>query len=316
MGLYPKEIKYYLALIGIPQGPYSNIYLVDAVNGDDDNPGDRWTKPLKTVAAAYAKCTTGQNDVVLVLGQATANAIATALDWAKDYTHLVGLSANLPGVGQRCRLTGSSAADLSYVVDFQGDGCIVHNIQFYNGNDAAADSGAAIVSGDRNHFVNCFFAGMGSATAAARAGSYSLKLTGAENCFERCSVGLATQCRTAANTELWMTGECNRNQFRDCEIISWSVTAGKFGVKLDASAVPYTLLFKNTAFVNLNSDNGASGGKPDNAISDAATPMHQIVLQGDCPLVGYDGWADTVTYVYGAGAVPNAGYGIAINPTT
>lgn len=316
MSLYPKEIKYYLALAGIPQGPNTNIYLVDAVNGLDTNPGDRWTKPLKTVAAAYAKCTTGQNDVVLVLGSATANAIATALDWAKDYTHLVGLSADLPGVGQRCRLTGSAAVDLAYVVDFQGDGCIVKNIQFYNGHDAAADSGAVIVSGERNHFVNCFFAGMATATAAARAGSYSLKLTGGENCFERCSVGLATQCRTAANTELWMTGECNRNQFRDCEIISWSVTAGKFGVKLDASAVPYTLTFKNTAFVNLNSDNGASGGKPDNAISDAATPMHLIVLQGDCPLVGYDGWADTVTYIYGAGAQPNAGYGIAVNPTT
>jgi len=316
MGLFPKAVSEYLAMVGIPRGPYSQVYIVDPVNGSDSNPGLSFKQPLKTVAAAYALCTTNQHDVVLFLGMASADNPAAAIDWAKSYTHLVGMSAPLPGVGQRCRLVGTAALDLDYIIDFQGSGCIVKNIQFYQGNDAAEDSGAVIVSGSRNHFENCFFAGMGHATAAARAGSYSLKVTGAENCFERCTVGLATMVRAAANTELWLTGECNRNEFRDCEIVSWSVTAGKFGVKLDASAVPYTLVFKNTAFINLNSDNGAAGGKPDNAISDAATPMHQIVLWGDCPLVGYDGWADTATYVYGAGAVPNAGYGIAVNPTT
>lgn len=316
MALYPKQIIEYLAVSGVPRSMYSNIYVVDPVNGSDSNAGDRWNSPLKSVEAAYAKCTANQNDVVLMIVGATADSPTVALDWAKSYTHLIGLSGNLPGVGQRCRLVGSAALDLDYIVDFQGNGCIVKNIQFFQGNDAAEDSGAVIVSGSRNHFENCFFAGMGHATAAARAGSYSLKVTGAENCFERCTIGLATMCRTAANTELWLTGECNRNQFRDCDFASWSVTAGKFAVKLDASAVPYTTVFKNCAFINLNSDNGASGGKPDNAFSDAATPMHQIVLWGDCPLVGFDGWGDTVTYIYGAGAVPNAGYGIAINPTT
>jgi hypothetical protein len=316
MGLFPRNLSEYVALLGIPQGPYSNIFIVDPINGSDSNPGTSFKQPLLTVAAAYALCTTNQNDAVLLVGGPTANSPAAAIDWAKSYTHLIGLSGDLPGCGQRTRLVGTAAVDSSYIVDFQGNGCIVKNIQFYQGNDAAADSGAAIVSGSRNHFVNCFFAGMGHATAAARAGSYSLKVTGAENAFERCTVGLASQCRTAANTELWLTGECNRNKFIDSEIVSWSVTNGKFGVKLDASAVPYTLLFKNTAFYNLNSDNGASGAKPDNAISDAATPMHQIILQGDCPLVGYDGWADTVTYVYSAAAVPAAGFGIAVTPTT
>lgn len=316
MGLFPKAVNEYLALIGIPRGPYSNVYVVDPVNGNDSNPGTTFQQPLLTLAAAYALCAANQHDVVLMVSGATALNPAAALDWAKSYTHLVGMSGDLPGVGQRCRIVGTAALDLNYIIDFMGNGCIVKNIQFFQGNDAAEDSGAVIVSGSRNYFLNCFFAGMGHATAAARAGSYSLKVTGAENCFERCTIGLASMCRAAANTELWLTGECNRNKFIDSEIVSWSVTAGKFGVKLDSSAVPYTLLFKNTAFYNLNSDNGASGGKPDNAISDAATAMHLIILQGDCPLVGYDGWADTATYVYGAGAVPNAGYGIAVNPTT
>ena len=186
---------------------------------------------LLTLAAAYAKCTDAQHDTILVLSGATALNPAAALDWAKSYTHLIGLSGNLPGVGQRSRIVGTAALDLAYLIDFQGSGCVVKNIQFFQGNDAASDSGAVIVSGSRNYFENCFFAGMGHATAAGRAGSYSLKLTGAENCFERCTIGLATMCRTAANTELWMTGECNRNQFRSCDIVSWCVTAGKFLVE-------------------------------------------------------------------------------------
>jgi len=316
MSLFPKAVNEYLALVGIPRGPYTNIFIVDPVNGSDSNPGKTFEAPLKTLEAAYALCTTNQHDTVLMVSGATADNPAAAIDWAKDYTHLIGLSGDLAGVGQRCRVVGTAALDLSYIVDFQGDGCIVKNIQFYQGADAAADTGAVKVSGDRNYFENCFFAGMGHATAAARAGSYSLKLTGAECTFKRCSIGMASMVRAAANTELWMTGECNRNKFIDCEFISWSVTAGKFLVKLDASAVPYTLQFENCLFNNLNSNNGASGTALTNAISDAATPMHHIILRGDNPLVGASGWADTVTYIYGAGAVPAAGYGIAVNPTT
>lgn len=313
MGLYPKAISEYLALVGIPRGPYSNVYIVDPVNGSDSNTGTTFAKPLKSVEAAYDLCTTNQHDVVLFLGMASADNPTAAIDWAKSYTHLVGMSAPLPGVGQRCRLVGTAALDINYIVDFQGSGCIVKNIQFFQGNDAAEDSGAVIVSGSRNYFENCFFAGMGHATAAARAGSYSLKVTGAENCFERCTIGLATMCRGAANTELWLTGECNRNQFRDCDIVSWSVTAGKFLVKLDSSAVPYTLTFRNCIFSNLNSDNGASGTVLTDAITDGATAMHHIYLH-NCLGEGFTGWADTATYIFSADAAPNNGFGLGLNP--
>lgn len=316
MSLFPKAATYYQALIGIPRGPNSNVYVVDPQSGSDSNPGTTFEQPLATIAAAYALCTANQNDVVLLVGGPTANALAAALDWAKAYTHLIGLSADLPGVGQRARVTGSASADLTYLIDFQGAGCIVKNVQFFNGADADADSGAVIVSGGRCYFENCFFAGMGHATPAARAGSYSLKVTGDECTFKRCSIGLATIVRSAANTELLLSGECNREKFIDCEFISWSVTAGKFLVKLDSTAVPYTLQFENCLFNNLNSNNGASGTALSNAISDGATPMHHIILRGDNMLVGVTGWADVVTYIYSAAPVPNAGYGVSVNPTT
>jgi len=298
MSLFPKSASQFQALVNIPRGPNSNVYVVDPQSGSDDNPGTSFEAPLLTVLAAYNKCTANQNDVVLLVGGPTANALAASLVWSKAYTHLVGLSGDLAGVGQRARITGSSALDLTYLINFSGAGCIVKNVQFFNGGDADADAGAVIVSGGRCYFENCFFAGMGHATPAGRAGSYSLKLTGDECTFKRCSIGLATIVRSAANAELWMTGECNREKFIDCEFISWSNTAGKFLVKLDASAVPYTTQFENCLFNNFCSNNGATGTALSNAISDAATPYHQIILRGDNPLVGVTGYADTVTYIF------------------
>ena len=303
------------ALVNIPRGPNSQIFCVDPQVGSDSNAGTSFEKPLLTLKAAYDKCTANQNDIVLLVGGPTANALAAAFDWAKAYTHLIGLSGDLPGVGQRARVTGSAALDLAYLIDFQGAGCIVKNVQFFNGGDLDADAGAVIVSGGRNYFENCFFAGMGHATPAARAGSYSLKLTGDECTFKRCTIGMATILRAAANAELWMAGECNREKFIDCEFVCWSNTAGKFLIKLDATAVPYTTQFENCLFNNFKSNNGAAGTNLTDAISDAATPFHQIILRGDNPLVGVTGYSNVVGNVYSAWPVPNAGYGVAINPT-
>ena len=318
MSLYPKKALYYQALIGIPRGPNSNVFVVDPLAGSDSNTGATFESPLATIAAAYALCTTNQNDVVLLVGGPTGNALAAALDWTKSYTHLVGLSADIPGTGQRCRVTGSATVDAAYLIDFQGNGCIVKNVQFFNGNDAAADSGAAIVSGDRNHFENCFFAGMGHATAGARAGSYSLKVNGGEeNFFKRCTFGLQTIIRAAANAELVMAGDCYRNKFQDCEFVSWSVTAGKLLVSFLAASVPWTTQFENCLFNNLDmSAGGADGASIDNAFGDASTAKHQIILRGNAQFVGCTGVGDVVTNIFGAGPVPNAGYGLSINPTT
>jgi hypothetical protein len=45
MGLYPKNIREYLDLQGIPYGPDSEAYLVDEVSGSDSNPGKTFESP-------------------------------------------------------------------------------------------------------------------------------------------------------------------------------------------------------------------------------------------------------------------------------
>ncbi|NLE76513.1 MAG: hypothetical protein GX605_07145, partial [Chloroflexi bacterium] len=214
MGLFPKAIGEYLSVAGIPRGPLSKVYIVDPTNGSDSNPGTTFQAPLKSVAAAYAKCAANRNDVVLFVPGPTADNPTAAMVWAKDFTHLVGLGLPLPGMGQRCRVVNHADNDLAVLFTLSGSGCIVKNIQFYDGKDKAEDGAAVLVSGSRNSFENVFVAGMGHATPAARAGSYSLKVTGSENFFKDCTVGLDTVIRAAANSELVVAGA--RNAFQHC----------------------------------------------------------------------------------------------------
>lgn len=318
MGLFPRNLNEYVASLGLPRGPLSQAFLVDTVNGSDSNDGESWEAPLKSIEAAFAKCTADRHDTILFLANDTADNPAAAIDWNKDYTHLVGIGCELPGVGQRCRIVGTAALDLSQVITFSATGCIVKNVQIYNGNDAAADSGAAIVSGSRNYFENVMFAGMAHATPGARAGCYSLSLTGSENAFKRCSIGLQTIIRAQANAELLISGtDCMRNKFIQCELLSWSVTAGKLLVKFAAGSVPWSTQFEDCLFNNLDmTAGGADGASIDNAIGDSSTAKHHIILRGNNTFVGCTGIADTVTNVYSAQDAPNAGFGLAVNPTT
>lgn len=317
MGLFPKNLNEFVALAGIPRGPYSKIFIVDPVNGNDNHAGTSFQAPLKSVAAAYAKCTADRHDVVLMLAGDTADYPTAAINWAKDHTHLIGLSGDLPGMGQRCRIVNHADNDLAVLFTLSANGCIIKNVQFFDGKDKAEDGACVLVSGSRNFFKNVFFAGMGDGTAlgpATRAGSYSLKVSGSENYFEDCTIGVDTVVRSAANAELIVSGI--RNRFVHCDIRSNSVTAGKFLVMVDNSGGDLRdTIFDDCLFFNFT-ENWANG--IDNAFDmPAGGSTHFVILRGACQLVGVNsGWADTVTHMYSAGAAPNAGFGVSLTPTT
>jgi len=158
------------ALAGIPFGPKAKYYFVDPVNGDDGNPGTDLAKPLAGLEAAYAKCVADQHDTVFFIAGDTACNPAAAIDWAKDYTHLIGIGSPLHGVGQRCRILGLAATALSPLITVSGTGCIFKNLQF-NNEYATGAVGVAVVTGLRNYFENVFFMAPSGVTGA----SYSLR---------------------------------------------------------------------------------------------------------------------------------------------
>lgn len=311
MGLYPARVK--PEALGMPTARNAKVWFVDTVVGSDGASGHSPQRPLKTVAEAYDRCVDGRNDVVAMCGRAAADVQSQPLVWAKDFTHLVGLSADLPGTGQRCRIIGKADVDLAVVAKIEGSGCIFRNLQFYNGADKAEDSGAVIVSGARCEFTNVMFAGMGHATPAARAGAYSLKLDKAAECFfHNCHIGLDTIVRGAANAELVMAGPVLRNTFRGCRFVSASEEAGKVLVALTPSAGGSAFnSFEDCLFYN-------QSGNWANTLTDAFkivgnTGTYHIRLRG-CQLIGVTGWADDTARIYITDAQPHNTAGTSTTP--
>ena len=291
MGMYPTNLNEFVASMGIPRGPKSNAYLYDPVNGSDSNTGKSWLKPLKTLIAAEDRCVGDQHDVVLALSGDTADNPNAAIVWDKDYTHLIGLSSDVYGLGQRSRVVTQAGIAVSPGITLSGNGCIIKNMQFYNEKAAGEAAGCGIITGSRNYLRNVFL----MSPAAPDAGSYSLKLSGAENVFYRCTIGQHTNPRTAASYNLWLHGAGNvsRNKFVKSEFLSWASSADHVHVLVDAdmAAVPHMTQFEDCLFDNV-------GTNLTESINDNSTAAgHQILLLGKNSFAGVSAVGATLTYI-------------------
>jgi hypothetical protein len=287
------------------------VFFVDVANGTAGGSGKTPADATNSILTAYGYCTDGKNDCVVVIGSGSAWAPTATLAWAKSYTHLIGAAVPLPGMGNRCRIEAAASADITPVITVSGSGCLFSNIKCNNMHDAASDSGCILVSGSRNMFVDCEIFGMGSTQAGARAGSYSVNVTGEENHFLRTTIGADTVLRAAANSELLVSNA--RNSFSDCTFRSNCVTAGKFMVKINADSTDLrSIIFEDCLFYNYATNHAATLTDAFN-ISGART--HDVILKGNNILIGIDGWATGAATVEAAGALPHASYGVAISLT-
>jgi hypothetical protein len=312
-----------LQLGGVPVGTPLAVMLaggnwlfVDPTNGSTNGDGKTPGTAIKDLQTAHDRLRSGYNDGVILIGGATQMAPTAKITWSNSYCHLIGATNGLPGMGERARIVNTSANNLATLFELSGSGCLFANMQFFDGKNTAQDGQCLLVSGDRNMFINVFVAGMGDSTASgpfSRAGSYSCKITGQENCFKDCTIGLDTITRTAANSELIVSGP--RNHFIHCELLCQSVTAGKFLVTIDASGGDLRDTIFEDCMFRCYTPNWATGIT--DAIHIIAGNTYSVILDTECQLAGVGmGWADTVTHVYGVGSTPNAGFGISLAPTT
>ena len=302
MGLFPKNLNEYVASMGVPRGPLSKTFFLDTVNGDDDNPGTTWQQPVKTLAAAEDLCTGDRHDAVLWLPGDTQDSVATTVAWDKDHTHLIGLGAPFPGIGQRCRIASTAAAP---ALTISGRGGIFKNFQVQN--TYAGASGGSLVSGPYNYFEGVYFNGMNNASSANKSTSYCLSVTGAENYFRACTVGSVQTAMSSTNAPLLISN--GANTFEKCRIQHYSETAGNFLVSLPAGTGGLSLLlFDGCVFFN-QTVNWATGST--DVFNIAQTGSHYVLLK-DCIMIGATSWADVVTHVYHDKAAPATGGGIAI----
>lgn len=232
-----------------------NVYYVDPASGAAGNSGKEPAFALPTIAAAYAKCTANNNDTVFVIGNDSGLTVDEAIVWAKNYTHLVGLCAPVYA-GKRSRVFQDASATGIDLFTVSASGCIIKDMYFFHGVDDATSKICGTVTGERNYFKNVHFAGIGNATMSV-AGAASLKLTGSENVFYNCQLGLDTVARDADATELWVDGAASRNVFVKTQLYGYISAAGYSQVTLeDATAIDRYLKFIECDFMT-DSENQA-----------------------------------------------------------
>lgn len=245
-----------------------NVYFCQpnttlAASGQDGS----LTKPDATLLAAYNRCVTGHNDVVVIVGNGGTGATArvdSAFTWSKDATHLLGICSPVL-LSQRARIAPTSTTTaFTPFFTISGNGCLFQNIQWFHGFATGTTSQICmVVTGSRNAFKNCHVAGMGDAESAVSAGSRSLKIGAAgsgENLFKDCTIGVDTGTkRTGANASVELAAGTTRNVFRRCLFPFWCSADSPLGiVGTGNSCVDRFNLFESCRFINAVNSQGTA----------------------------------------------------------
>jgi hypothetical protein len=251
------------AFIGSQFLTQGNTFFVRPKTGSDGSDGKSPKRALKTLTEALKLCTAGQNDVVYLMAESdtagnTTDYQSVGLVWNKDLCHIIGVNAG-GMISQRSRVGAlSTAPAIAALFTLSANGCLIQNIEFFHGAGSTTLSAAqtcVLVSGERNRFVNCMIAGMGD-TTMDYAGSNSLTVTGEENLFQHCYIGLDTMIRATSITEVVISGAPSRIIFEYCHFSTWT-SGSTFKMITVASGVLSFVKFTDCDFVALQNQGGA-----------------------------------------------------------
>ena len=292
---------------------YGSVFWVDANAGSDSaNDGSTPNNALATVAAAYAKMTSGNHDVIIISpsGGTGRTAETTAITWGKRFAHLIGNAA--PNVQNNRAGIGFSTGG-SLVISENGN--IFKNLTF----TSSADIDETVsVTGHYNSFKNVDFKGTYNATSADSTPWRALNINGGqENYFKDCTFGGDTFTRGAANATLEFESAASRNVFEDCRFVMHADTAGTQVHVLftGTNAIDRWIEFKNCSFYAFSTNNGQAVTACMNLSAQTATG-HVLVTGFPFLSTGITDWEATAS-----GRIQMQGFtnttnviGIALNP--
>jgi hypothetical protein len=276
-------------VVGFPTP--GNVYFLDPTNGNDSNDGKNVSTAFKTLTTAYAALTDGKNDVLYYIAGTSSISLSAAFDWAKSYTHFIGVAAPTM-IGSRARIfQTASATALSPLITVSGIGCIWENIYVFQGVADATSLVAVSVTGDRNSFKRCQFVGGGHETNNID-DSASLQLAGAyENTFDECVFGSDTTYSETGSNVLRLTTVGSRNIFKGCIFQSKIDSDGTAAALVEATgndSLNTWTLFDNCSFI-VTSDNRLTA-MATAFVLPANTQQTATYLLKGCVGVGFSKW--------------------------
>jgi hypothetical protein len=277
----------------LADGGYANLpfvgqrYFLDPTNGADANDGTTPATAFKTLTAAYAALTDGQHDTLFYISGSSGITLTAAFTWGKSYTHFVGVCS--PTVqNQRSRIFQTADLDLSPLITISGSGCVWKNIYISQEANDAHSLIAVKVTGARNYFENCHFAG-GGHSACAISGGTNLLLDGAEeNAFVNCTIGRDTIADATGWAGLVLDTVALRNTFRRCQFLMYAGATTAFFVKVaDSSAIDRYHSFEDCKFLNTCRTYSLVSAF---SIPTSLTSVTNFLVLDNCWALGVDDW--------------------------
>lgn len=278
-------------------------------------------------ASAYAACTAGRGDHVIVM-PGWYNLGATGLVMNKRDTHVVG-GSTMPQIGMYGSPTvlynSVTTTSNGYSVLMSAEQNSLRNVTVSAyGNHANQKSAIKITQSNMYlKAVTCF--NFGGSTIAGTANATDLWIDtsvpgGTSSVFENCIIGNpGTTTRTSTSSSVILfgtTGGGGGGQnvfFKDCKILSKAETAGVPMVRLPATYTADRIVeFDHCTFYNFWTN---WGGSLNQVFDDQCTTTHTIALT-DCSLYGVTAWQTTDTgYIkVASGPTQGAAGGIGVAP--
>lgn len=179
------------------------------------------TQPYNTLEQALAAATSGNNDVIFLIGSVHP---LTTIAWSKNNVHLVGLCDPIKR-GKRARISVTGSTAYGPLVDVTGNGCMFANFGTFFGW-AITGSTSPICwrdTGGRNSYDNVEFMGFGDSTVTTGtanqtgARAFTLNTSTGETTWRNCVFGVDTIVRNATNTTLEIAGAAPRCTLENCD---------------------------------------------------------------------------------------------------
>src|ERR1035437_2956347 len=278
-----------------------NYFWVNETSGSDGSTGGP-SDSFATLTQALSRCTSGNNDVIFLVGSCH---VGATVAWNLNDTHLIGLTPQ--SNSNRARISSTGTTPFSPLVNVSGYGCIFKNIGTFHGGFTTPTGSQVcwVENGGRNFYENCQLYGGGDATAAALIGMRSLTIGSDENLFKECTIGLDTIVRaTNINASLEFVAGVSalpaRNILRQC--IFQALTSLSTDLHILVTALDRYALFERCSFLNAVNSTGTAMAV---AITATGAGVHGSVLLQYCSSIGATALA-TSGPVYVDGAVPVA----------
>jgi len=295
---------------GIP-ATKGNVYFVDYGIGNDAYSGKSIETPLKTIAKAYALCTTNNFDVIVLMGSST-HVLTGMLSIAKNRITMIGMDGS-PGryYGQSAKVQLGVTTVATDIATMKNTGVrnVFSNIKFMGLNTVAEGIYTVVEGGEYSQYINCEIY---KETDLDVSGAAELVMNGDSAQMIGCTIGsLANQLVGAIirpcvlmTKGLAGTGLVARDVlFKDCYF--WrncANSANRFVYGANATDIERIMIFDNCKFIN----NPLALGTPAQTIAFGASLTVGSVMCINPASVGSATALSTTTGVFAIGPDPAA----------